>query len=229
MKISIDAARVQQVLARFPVELDAEVRKELLLSGEAFVSRMQDRFRGYTGTQGDLLQNRRGQAGLRGSFGYEVSGSLGSGSAISLVGYSAGRAYARIQEYGGEVVPLPPRRYLTIPIADNITPGGDVRYKSAQELRTRYPGQTYIRRTEEGLFIFSNGKPGAAPRLGRKKKDGSRGAAPKPETLLLFKLVTKVRIPPRLGMRQVWTELADDHRRRLGNAAERAAARALSS
>lgn len=225
LRIAVDHAKVSAALARFPAELAREAEVSLRQSGEVFVNKMIGRFRGYTGTKGDLLQNRTGA--LRRSFSYEVGGRLGPGQTLSLIGISSGTRYARLQEFGGTVVPLPPRKFLTIPIADNLTPAGDVRFKSAADLRDRYPGQTFINRTADGLFIFSRGQPGAAPKLGRKRKDGTRAKAPEPELLLLFKLVRKVTIQPRLGMRKVWLDLGPDRNARLTQAFGRAALRSF--
>jgi len=196
-----DFRRARRVLERIPGEVNRELKGALKLSGEALVAGMFDRFTGYSNprTAGDRLQSRNGD-GLRSSFSYDVSGDFGAaGQPLTLLAFSAGKRYARIQEFGGEVRPTGGRRYLTIPVADNLTPGGRVRWPSAADLNETYPDLTYIVPGKNGnLLLFAKSKPGAKPPKSKKP----------PKPLLLFVLTRKVTIPPRLGFRKTWDGLA---------------------
>lgn len=194
-----DFRRTRRVLERIPREMDRHLRGALKLGGSAMQEAMHARFTGYSNprTAGDLLQNRSGEGGLRSAITHDVAGQFGTGQPLTLRAFVAGKPYARLQEFGGTITPKR-GRFLTIPIADNLTTGGRVRYPSAADLERTYPGQTYFARSKRGsLLLFAKGKPGAAP--------PKRG---KPKTQLLFVLKERVTVPPRLGFRETWRKLA---------------------
>lgn len=219
MADDFDFRRARRVLERIPREVNRELTRALKTSGEQFRGAMFDRFTGYSNPRSveDRLQNRSGNAGLRGSFGYEVSGALGSGRPLSLLAFSAGRP-ARIHEFGG-TIRAKRTRYLTIPTGDNLTPGGRVRYPSAPDVERQDPGITYFVRSPRtgNLLLFAKHKPGTDPQPGKKP----------PKPLLLFVLKREVYIPPRLGFRRTWNALAPQRAVAIHNAV-RAAIRAAS-
>ena len=203
-----DFGRIARVLERLPGELRRTMRVAAKQSGIEMQAAMFERFTGYSNprTSEDKLQSRNA-GGLRGATNYVLSGDFGSPEPLSLRVFVAGKNYANIQEFGGEVTPKR-GRYLTIPIADNLTPAGRVRYPSAADLRDRYPGLTYFVKSKKGsLLLFAKGKPGARVPEGKK---------PKPQ--LLFVLVTKAKIPPRLGFRSTWKGLNASRIRRISAA-----------
>lgn len=203
-----DFDSIARTLRRLPDELRRTLRGAVKAHGGAMQAAMFDRFTGYSNprTSDDRLQSRNA-GGLRSATNYDVQGDFGPGDRLTLRVFVAGKRYARIQEFGGEVRPTQ-GRYLTIPIADNLAPAGRVRYPSAADLRDRYPGQTYFVKGKAGsLLLFSKGKPGAKQ---------AKGKAAKPQ--LLFVLRTKVKIPPRLGFRETWKKLAPDRDTRLRSA-----------
>ena len=201
-----DFERARRVLQRLPGEINRQVTAAFKLSGQKFQAAMIDQFVGYSNprTAEDRLQNRSGDAGLRRATSYDVSGEFGGGSPLTLTAFVAGKKYARMQEFGGTIKPKS-GKFLTIPVADNLTPGGRVRYSSFRDLRERYPDQTYLVPAKKGgWLLFSDGKPGAKP-----PKNGKA----KPQ--LLFVLKPQVTIPPRFGFKKTWDSLAGDRRQKL--------------
>lgn len=215
MADDFDFGRARRVLERIPREVDRELKDALKKSGQDFKGAMYDRFTGYSNprTAGDRLQNRGKGAGLREAIGFDVLGSFGSGRPLALLAFTAGKPYARIQEFGGEVRPVR-SRFLTIPANGNLTPGGGVRYSSARDFIQTHPGETFFLRTKSGardsLLLMWN-KPNPASRK-------SSGVKDKGEAIPMFFLTRKVTIPPRLGFRRTWNALAPDRVSRIREA-----------
>ena len=221
MKGDIDTKRFQQAVKKIPAALNIEATKALKEHGTYFTARIKKgQFTGYTGrqgTEGGLLQNRSKL--LRNSFGFEVSGSISTGSQLTLTVFSSGVKYARLQEYGGVIRPKR-AKYLTIPLRDAMTASGVQRYPDgARGLFTSYPDQMSVVRSPKSgnLFIVSDGKPGAKTAKGKNSK-----------TQWLYILKKSVKIPPRLGFRKTFESptMAGDRRARLRVATNRALARA---
>lgn len=237
----VDATRVVRTLRALKVTLPQKLRGALLLSGEEFVGKMQrERFRGYTGpgrNTTDILQNRSKR--LKNSIGYDVLGKTEL-EGMGLTVFSSGTPYARIQEYGGTIVPVN-KKFLTIPLDAALTESGVSRYPSAAYLFDKYPKQMFVLKTKAGqLFVCSRGEPGSQPpprprvpakndaeRIARLEQRVSRlkkGLSQYPSDIVfLYKLVTSVTIPPRLGFYKTWNDLADSRRARI----ERAVAAAV--
>lgn len=204
---------------KFPAALDIEAKRALNEHGAYFTARMQKgQFTGYTnrqGTEGGLLQNRSGM--LRRSFGFGVTGGLKDGYDLTLLVYSSGVKYARLQEYGGTIRPRR-AKYLTIPLKDALTPSGVQRYSSARDLFTYHPDQISVVRSPKSgkLFIVSDGRPGAKTAKGKNS-----------QTQWLYILKKSVTIPPRLGFRKTFKSpvMAGDRQARLRVAVRRALAK----
>lgn len=213
MKSRVDIAGIKRAFERFPKALDTELRRALTQHGQFFTAKMvKDRFTGYSGESGEKLQNRSGM--LRRSFGSTVVGGIGQSTPLTLVAYSQGVIYSRLQEYGGIIKPKK-AKHLTIPLPDALTASGVPRYPSARYLFERYPDQVRVITARSGRkFIVSEGKPGSKP---PKKKQ--------PDLVWLYQLKKSVKVPPRLGFRATWksSELVQDRVARI-NAAVKAAA-----
>lgn len=135
-------------------------------------------------------RNRSRSGLLRGSIQFVVEGAKFDD--LRLVVYSAGVVYANLQEHGGTVRPKPPLKYLAIPIDDNLTPAGVATYPSAKALRGK--GTFVLRLKSGGLYIV--------------RREGD-------DLKFLFKLVRSATVPPRLGFRKTWDELAANRNTRL--------------
>lgn len=203
----VDLARLRGVLKRTPEALRNRLSTALDTCGEEFRTTMiKERFRGYTNTPGDKIQNRSGY--LRRSIGFEV-GSRYKMRDMYLRVFSAGTKYARIQEEGGVVYPKPPNKFLTVPIDDNLTPSGLPRYPSARELKQEKPGSTFVFKgpLTGKLFIVM-------------KENG--------DLKFLWQLVKKVELsgprapsrkgPSRFGFKDTWNRLRTKREERLNKA-----------
>lgn len=158
-----------------------------------------------------LLRNRKGGGGttgrtgrLRGSLGHRVDGETIAD--LSLRAYSAGVSYARMQEKGGTVRAKPPRRFLTIPVLDNLTAAGVPRFPSAADLRASQPGKTFVFKTKDGR-LFIGRRPSANAKM-----------------QVLFRLKESVTIPPRFGFHETWEKQAPARAARNTKAVEAALA-----
>ena len=220
MRGEIDYKSLVAALTKVPKALNVEAQKAFKLHGALMIDRMQKRFTGYTGrqgTEGGLLQNRSKL--LKNSFMFQVAGGLGQGSSLTLLVYSSGVKYARMQEYGGTVRPKR-AKYLTIPLPDAMTSSGVQRYPGgARALFLKYPDRMSVVKSPKSgnLFIVSDGKPGVKDPKGKNA-----------DLQWLYILKKSVVIPPRLGFRSTWAsqEMVNDRAARLNLAAKTAIARA---
>lgn len=220
MADDFDFRRARRVLERIPGEVNRELKRGLNRSGLSFRNAMVDRLGApYSNPHSaeDRLASRSGEKGLLGSFGYQVDGDFGSGRPLSLLGFSAGKSYARIQEFGGEVRPTR-ARFLTIPTAGNLTGAGVARFPSARDFIQTHPGETFFLRTKRGArdsLLLMWKKPNPASR----KSSGVKG---KDEAIPMFFLTRKVTIPPRLGFRKTWAAQQPERIRQIRDALDRA-------
>jgi len=193
--VEVKAESASRTLVRLPPAIYARMRKAFERHGQEFDREMQLRLR----KGGGGPQRRTGR--LARSIGYRVSGE--GLSDLTLHTYSAGVNYAGLQERGGTVRPKPPRRFLTIPMPDNLTAAGVPRFGSAAELRGS--GKTFVFRNAEGK-LFIGYRPSAKAKL-----------------RVLWRLVPSATIPPRLGFVDTWTKLEGNRAKRNLDAVEAAA------
>jgi hypothetical protein len=195
----VDARVATAALRSVRGHLDKRTATALKDSGRIFVNAMVNSFGPRFQKSDEWLTNRTGT--LRRSFGYAVSGSTLDD--LKLNAFSAGVPYANLQEYGGTIVPKK-GKYLTIPIADNLTKAGVPRYPSAADLRTQLGGVGPAKPARRGrkdklagahTFVLKSPKTGKLFILLRKANG---------KTDLLWALVTSVRVPARMGFRATW-------------------------
>lgn len=215
-RVTVDTKGVKRILGKVDRSIDAIVFSETRKAADEFLNRMRARARG---AEGSGLRVRTGR--LRQSFGKTIIRKPRGG--VQLFMYSAGTSYADMQEYGGVIKPRPPRKFLTIPIEDNLTRAGVPRFSSAKAFMEKYavargkkgqPDQHFrqgkgsasgvriaasaqARATGDHAFIFTT-------KSGRKyivmqKANG--------EMLFLWALVRKVVVPGRLRWNQKFNEL----------------------
>ena len=187
-KFSFDIEGLRRVLAKLPSAVDVEMRKAFREHGAFFEGYMKTkRFRGYAGSKntGSLLQNRSGL--LRRSFSHTVAGGLGQGQPLTLLVFSQGAKYARLQEYGGVIKPTKAKN-LTIPLDDALTRAGVQRYSSVRDLISYHPKQVFFKTVNGRTFVVSRGIPG-------------REYKREPKLLWLYILKKSVEVSPRLGFR----------------------------
>ena len=129
-------SEISKALANPSPRMAKALRSAFQQIGQGFIARhRRERLRGRPG-----LRQRHGQAGLAGSFGFEIVGmDLDS---MQLVNYSTSR-YARIHEHGGIIRPKR-ANFLTIPL-DAAKSGA----KDSADVRIR---------DFNGFFAMSNGR-----------------------------------------------------------------------
>ncbi len=187
----IEVQGIIRKLRKLPGAVDIEVRRAFVERGIGFTFEMKkNAFTGYSGNRNSdrLLQNRSGL--LRRSFDYVVTGGLKEGKPLTLLVFSQGVKYARLQEYGGVIRPKKAKN-LTIPLDDALTSAGVQRYSSVRDLISYHPKQVFFKTVNGKTFVVSRGVPG---------RDYKR----EPKLLWLYILKKSVKIPPRLGFRDRW-------------------------
>ncbi len=206
-RVTVDVTGVKRILGRVDRAIDAVVFSETRKAADAFLNRMRDRARG---GEGSGLRVRTGR--LRQSFGKTLVRKPRGG--VQLAMYSAGTPYANTQEYGGLIRPKPPRKFLTIPIEDNLTRAGVPRYASARAFMEQY-GQPKFR---QGRGSAGNTRIAAAAQaraggdhafIWTSKSKAKyivlqKGSG---ELLFLWRLVRQVVVPGRLRWNQKFNEL----------------------
>ena len=137
--------KVSEVLLNAEKPMTESVRTTFAQIGQHFIARhRRDRLRGRPG-----LRQHHGQAGLAGSFGYEVVGfDLDS---MQLINYSTS-IYARIHEHGG-IIKAKNVKYLTIPL-----PAAGGRDTSDARIRD-FPGGAFIK-SKAGNLLYIDGESG---------------------------------------------------------------------
>lgn len=199
---SVDPSEVIGVLRGLEAQSPKFAAVALKDSGRLFDNEMRKSFRPRGSRSDQWLQSRTGN--LRRSLGFQVSGSRLDD--LRLAVFSAGTKYANLQENGGTIRP---KRgdYLTIPIADNLTPSGVPRYPSAKDLRQQLNQVGPARPAKRGR----KDKLAGARTFVLKAKTGklyiilrqSNG-----KSQLLWALVKSVKVPPRFGFRRTWNKQA---------------------
>jgi hypothetical protein len=173
--------RVRTAIESTPSRVFKAMRPELERIGNEWERAVGARFSGETGQTS--LHGRTGA--LSRSLSSKVTGSSLGDLKLSCV--SQGTNYARIQEYGGEVLPRN-GKYLTIPLPGNKTAAGVARI-SARALIAG--GNAFFLRTEaagkDHLLLMQKG---AGP--ARVKSSGVKG---KGNAIPMFVLVPKVELP----------------------------------
>jgi hypothetical protein len=198
--VEVDASEAIAVLGRLPAAVFKRTRGALEKSGQEFDREMQKRNR----RGGGGTQRRTGR--LARSIGYKVTGDSLDDLQVQL--FSSGVSYARLQEFGGTVRPRAPRKFLTVPMPDNLTGAGVPRYPSAADLRATQPGKTFVFRKDGKLYI------GYQP-------------SPKAKLRVLWKLVRSVTVPARFGFHETWKALEPSRTARNEKALEAAIADAV--
>lgn len=203
--LGVDGRKVAAAVRRVPAAVLRNMTTTFKQDGEEFRSAMSRSFVGWDGNvrnTGDRLRAR--SKFLRDAMNYRVEGADALNT-LALKNFIAGVPYARIQELGGVVVPVKnPSGYLTIPIDDNLHPSGIVKFPSARSVIE--DGGFFLRLKSGGLYIV--------------KHDGD-------DLLFLFKLVRRVRIPPRLKYAKTWRGLASSRSARRTRALNRAVQEAV--
>lgn len=225
-EVRVDDRKVRGALEKIGPALNRNCAAALGRIGRDFVKAVQaERFRGYTGTSGDKVQNRSSTLKNKGFF-HDVSGSTLDDLALKTG--IAGVKYGRKVEFGGDTVPTPPNQWLTIPLHDNLQANGQVRYPSARALMKNPPseGKTFLFKSKKGTLLIGQKltKGLSANGLVNGKKVIKRFK--KGDTRLLWALVKKTHQQPRLGFRDLWAAKADGRTARIGLAVEKALAEA---
>lgn len=208
--IDVNVRTVNEALRRLPDRMNARARDALRNSGIGFVREMNSRF----GRGDGQLRVRTGF--LRRSIGYQVTGDRFDNLAVRV--FVAGPIYANLQEYGGTIRPKPPRKFLTIPLKDNLTGAGVARYPSAAALRDAEPGRTFIIKNKRGQLLigYREGSPVRerffVSRKQRRDPDAPRLPREKTRVNWLWVLVPEVTVPARLQFRSTWEKLASARR-----------------
>lgn len=189
-RTELSARRVGRIVRRFPDEVARRMKTAFREDGDEWLATMsRTRFNAPLpgpGNTNRVLHNRTGA--LRRSLGRSVTGR--DVRTLRMRVFSSGVPYARIQEFGGEVVPRT-RRWLTIPLPDNMTPAGVTRETAPLAIM-------------HGAFFFKS-KTG---KLLIAKREGDR-------LRFLFVLKKRVRIPAgRLGFFDTWDRLRPSRVRR---------------
>jgi hypothetical protein len=172
MEATVDMKSLQEATRKAPLRLYQELRRAVYVHHSRHYAQFR-RARFHASRGGSGVQTRSGH--LKDGFHVETSGhDLDS---LEVRTFSAGVPYARIQELGGTVVPRQ-RQWLTIPLDEAKTPGG----------QTRAPARAWT----DTFFL-----PIAGERLLlMQRREG--GAVP------LFLLVKRSTLLPRLGFRLTW-------------------------
>lgn len=204
--IDVNVRTVNEALRRLPDRMNVRARDALRNAGIGFVREMEQRF----GPGDEQLRVRTGF--LRRSIGYQVTGDRFDNLSVRV--FTAGVRYANLQEYGGTIRPKPPRKFLTIPLADNLTGAGVARYPSAAALRDEQPGRTFIIKNKRGQLLigYREGEPTRerffVNRKAHRDADSPRAPKQRGKVKWLWVLVPEVTVPPRLQFRSTWEKLA---------------------
>ncbi len=208
--------RLTRRFASMPERAARDSKVMLKSWGEAWRSAMLDRV-GRGGDGGLATRTGALKRSLR-------SGVEGSGlSDLRLRNVSAGVAYARVQEEGGEIRPQN-GRYLTIPLDAAKTAAGVARF-SARQFIDSHPGETFFARKGDRLTLMwapDKVKSGGPTSPGRFAVNATSGGTKAARVIPMFALVRKVEIPgpkaptkkrpSRMGFFDTWRGQARDRR-----------------
>jgi phage gpG-like protein len=197
-----DAERVAKIINRYPSIAERKAVKAFQEIGQHHVATMQLRQKAVgSNKSGPGLSVRYRQGHLARSFGWDVN--AGDGKAIVMRVFSAGVPYANIHEFGGTVKPAGGRKYLTIPIADNLRANGTPKFPSARRLMDDPSRDTFIFKSKRGNLLIA--EPSITKGGKRRYVKGPNGEK-KEKLKLLFALKPSVTIRPRLGWVRGWQD-----------------------
>jgi len=149
----------------------------------------------------EKLSSRSGEAGLKGSIGFDIRGKTLNKMVLRKYTTSP---YGRIHELGGEI--RAKNKLLTIPLPDAMDPSGK-------------PKETSARKWKDTFFWQADGSGGINNKLFLVQEDDAND-----RFIFLYMLVRRVKIPPRLGMQEVHIqqtrERVEDLDKMLDNAME---------
>lgn len=198
VSLEFDDDKFRLAMSKVPNLLEKSLRFGLEQIGDDFVETMQEVFTGresgpFRGNAtDDKLINRTGalRRSIRGPI---VTGTTADTLEMRVsIGDSLTAHYVRIQEEGGKIRPKRAKA-LTIPLPDNKTSAGRVRFTRARDV----PGGFLLNTSSGKAFIVS-------------EQDG--------EFKFWFMLADEVKIPARLGFRRRWrAKRADTYRIRVLN------------
>ena len=197
--IKINERSLKRLQARFrtaPVRVYGAIRESVKKDASDWKREMVKRTKG--GTRADGLGRRTGD--LARSISARTTGTSPNINSITMRLVSAGVPYAPIHEFGGTIKPRRAKN-LTIPLDDNLTAGGDVRYPSARALfgQNSSSQNAFVMRVNGKAFIVLK----------------RRGES---DLKFLWLLVKSVKIPARLGFHSTWKKQAPKRRRRMRKA-----------
>lgn len=180
--IERQTVRLAGILGRTPSVVQRRMHQALRRAGDAHLAAMNTRMRG------PEIRTRSGA--LRQSFGKRIEK---DGNGLAMFLFSTGVPYANQREFGGPIVPKPPRKYLTIPLDDNLTAAGVPRFPSAKALMDDASRDTFVFKGPRtgNLFIVE------------KTADDLK---------FLFRLVPRVQQQGNLGWRETWKQGAANRR-----------------
>jgi len=199
-----DTKGATDLIRRFPREAAKELRFGMGRIGESYRRKMFDRFKApvggppfYRNLSENLLKSRSG--GLRATVGYEnAKASTIAGLRLTLyVGDAETARRIKIHEHGGVI--RAKKRFLTLPLPDNLTAAGVPRFPSAKALFEQQPDRVWIQ-VMHGVPIIRY-KP-LNPLFGK-------------EVLNLWALKASVRLKPRLGFRDLVKQSAPERAKEL--------------
>lgn len=210
--IKVDATGVKRLLGRFDRTVDAAIYSETRKAADEFLNRMRDRARG---GEGSGLRVRTGR--LRQSFTKVITRKPRGG--VLLACFATGVPYANVQEYGALIKPTGGRKFLTIPIEDNLTRAGVPKYASAKAFMEQFgPKGKDEKRFSQGRGSAAGTRIAAAAQARSSgahafvwtSKSGAKYIVlqqPNGDLLFLWRLVRKVVVPGRLRWNQKFNEL----------------------
>lgn len=193
---------VQSAIRNRPARVFPLLRDEFQRWGNTWKNRVEARIGGATGPES--LHNRTGF--LKKSMHADVSGS--SLNDLRLTLSSQGTNYARLQEFGGDIV-AKDGGFLTIPTLANLRQGSSsVRYPTVASLRDAFNAPRRDATNKKAREGASLGKVVYLPSKRNPENKILWAAKGKGELKPYFVLTKKVTIPPRLGFFKTWRELA---------------------
>lgn len=187
---TVRQARFQAVIKAFPKRSADAVYEAFKGHGQAFVRHMKKK---------RLSGRRAGDVGLNRVYG-TLSGSLRSfpkrAATVNRVQlrvgfYGKAAVYAPVHEFGATIKGKP---WLTVPLPDNLTATGRLRYSSAAKLREG--GKSFLRKSNAGNLV-----------IGFRKN--------KKTVLWLWILKREVKVPPRLEFRKTFGDSSMQRDRRV--------------
>jgi hypothetical protein len=195
LTLTLVTAKLRKLSSDFPKIVAQEVRRSYFRIGEQYRREMSDRMSAPIGgppffkTLGnERIHSRTGNT--RGTIGYDVN-KIAPIDQLRLRMFVGDKQTPgiRAHEYGATIKPKR-GKYLTIPMPDNLTgsAGASVRFPSARALFEEKQGQVWVQKTRSGGLVIMY-RP-------KTKLFGK-------ESLVLWKLVTEVKLKPRLGFRKV--------------------------